>query len=84
MTRLSFTEHPTSVGETYFEHLRMAMGFSLRLIGGGFACLVHAVLPFLFTHTGSSVVDRLHDRMVVSRVRSKTHDQATGSKAARA
>jgi hypothetical protein len=69
MTRWSFTEHPASVGETYLQHLCQAGSFSLRLIGGGIACLVHAILPFLFTRTGSTVIVTLHERMVLSRAK---------------
>jgi hypothetical protein len=35
MARLSFTEHPASVGETYIEHLRSECGFSRSMICGG-------------------------------------------------
>lgn len=62
-----FTEHPASVGETYFEHLCNAASFSIRMLGGGLACLVHAFLPFLFVKTGSAAITELHDRMVVNR-----------------
>ncbi|HZK92184.1 MAG TPA: DUF6356 family protein [Stellaceae bacterium] len=64
MKRLSFTEHPASVGENYLEHLRHAAGFAGNMISGGLACLVHAILPFLFTKTGSGVVATLHTRMI--------------------
>jgi hypothetical protein len=67
MKKLSFTEHPASVGEGYFEHLRHASGFAASMISGGFACLVHAVLPFLFTHTGSGVVASLNTKMITNR-----------------
>lgn len=69
MKRLSFTEHPASVGETYGEHLRAAAGFGAAMLVGGTACLVHALLPFLFTHTGSATVTQLHHRMVINRNR---------------
>jgi hypothetical protein len=65
--RPSFTAHPGSVGESYAQHLRHAAGFGTSMIGGGLACLVHAVLPFLFTHTGSAVVTALNTRMVAGR-----------------
>ena len=64
---LSFTSHPRAVGETYGEHFGVAIGFSAAMIAGGLACAVHAVLPFLFTSTGSQTIRRLHDRMVRSR-----------------
>jgi hypothetical protein len=55
-----FTEHPRSVGETYLEHLSSAGGFGVRMTLGGVACLVHAILPFLFTGTGSRTMRRLN------------------------
>jgi hypothetical protein len=64
-----FTDHPASVGETYGEHLAAAGGFGLRMILGGIACLLHGLLPFLFTRTGSSTIALLHERMVISRRR---------------
>jgi hypothetical protein len=63
MTQNPFTNHPREVGESYFEHLGHAAWFGVRMIGGGIACLVHAVLPFVFTHTGSRTMDRLHSRL---------------------
>ena len=67
-TRL-FTEHPTSVGESYGEHLLTASGFGLRMVLAGLACMVHALLPFLFVKTGSVQISTLHDRMVANRRR---------------
>ena len=64
-----FVEHPRSVGETYFEHLRAASFFGISMVVGGLGCLVHALLPNLFATTGSRTVKRLHERMVVARVR---------------
>jgi putative acetyltransferase len=69
MKPLSFTEHPASVGETYLEHLRQAAGFALSMILGGLAVLVHAVLPFLFTKTGSGIIADLNTRMISGRRR---------------
>lgn len=64
-----FTEHPATVGESYFGHMAMAIGFGLRMLFCGLACLVHAFLPFLFVKTGSNTIARLHDTMVVNRDR---------------
>ncbi|MCC6926545.1 DUF6356 family protein [Novosphingobium sp.] len=64
-----FTEHPASVDETYGEHFVMATGFGLRMILGGFACLIHGILPFLFVRTGSLQIATLHERMVTKRNR---------------
>lgn len=66
MRRL-FTEHPASVGETYFQHLCAASGFAFRMWAGGLACFLHALLPFAFKHTGSDCITDLHDRMITKR-----------------
>ncbi|MGJ3261597.1 MAG: DUF6356 family protein [Salinarimonas sp.] len=67
--RLSFTDHPASVGESYLEHMGVAFSFGGRMLVAGLACLAHGVFPFLFTKTGSRTVVELHDRMVANRVR---------------
>lgn len=64
-----FTEHPSAVGESYLAHLRTAAGFGWEMIAGGIACLVHALLPFLFVRTGSDCICRLHERMHARRRR---------------
>ncbi len=80
--RQLFTEHPATVGETYLEHMRQAFGFSLKMLAGGTACLVHAVLPFLFVRTGSRIIAQLNDRMVVNRrVKPITPPDGTSSSA---
>jgi len=67
MSRLSFTDHPETVGETYGEHLQTASGFGIRLVLAGLACFIHGLLPFLFTTTGSRAIAQLHDRMIMNR-----------------
>ena len=67
LTRL-FNQHPRSVNETYWQHLRHAMSFSLSMLRGGLLCGVHAILPFMFEKSGSKTVKDLHDRMIVNRV----------------
>ena len=58
-----FTRHPKEVGETYGQHFAQASWFGIRMIGGGLACLVHAVFPFLCVRTGSQTMNRLHARL---------------------
>ena len=62
-----FTEHPASVGETYTQHLNHAGYFGFRMVFAGFACLIHAILPFLFEKTGSVAITELHHKMVTHR-----------------
>ena len=59
----SFTRHPETVGETYGQHMGVAFGFGVTLIGAGLACLVHGLLPFAFERTGSDTVRGLHERL---------------------
>jgi hypothetical protein len=63
----AFTDHPASVGETYAEHLRMALGFSMSLCRAALCCGIHAFLPFLFQRTGSRAIEDLHRRMIRQR-----------------
>ena len=59
-----FTEHPDAVGESYFEHMGVALSFAGPLLAAGMAALLHAVLPFLCVTTASGTVKRLHARMM--------------------
>ena len=60
----AFTEHPRSVGESYWQHMGVALSFAGALWLGAAASLIHAVFPFLCTRTGSGIVLRLHARMM--------------------
>ncbi len=62
-----FNEHPESVGETYFEHQRMAMSFAGPLFMAGLACLIHAFVPCLCETTASRTVKTLYARLVTHR-----------------
>lgn len=64
-----FTAHPSTVGETYLQHLHSALKFAVLMLCGALACLVHAVLPFAFTRTGSAMIERLHYMMIAGRAR---------------
>jgi len=70
-----FTEHPASVGETYGQHLHHAGYFGIRMMFAGFACLIHALLPFLFVKTGSLAITELHHKMVTHRSTFATEDK---------
>ena len=61
------TDHPASVGESYAEHFGVATRFGLRMIAGGIGVVLHGVLPFLFTTTGSRTVEALNAEIVAKR-----------------
>jgi len=62
-----FSDHPATVGETYFGHLLSAFSFGLKMIFSGFACLLHGLFPFLCVKTGSETVAELYKSMVQHR-----------------
>jgi hypothetical protein len=67
MLKKLFLDHPASLGESYGEHLREASRFGLAMVGGGLACMVHALVPALFETRGSDTVAQLHDKLVRKR-----------------
>lgn len=58
-----FTAHPATVNETYFCHMRFALGFAFWLGVAALAALVHAVIPALCETTASRILKRLHARI---------------------
>ncbi len=58
-----FLDHPHDVGESYGEHFATAAGFGTRMVVGGLACIVHAVVPALFVRTASDTVKSLYATM---------------------
>lgn len=55
-----FTDHPASVNESYFEHMRASLAIAARLLVAGGACIVHAVVPGLCKTSGSTAILNLH------------------------
>lgn len=62
--RSLFTEHPSSVDESYRQHFGVAFGFSRRLAAASGAALLHAVCPALCTTTASDRVKEMCDEMM--------------------
>lgn len=67
MIRRLFLAHPESVGEGYFEHMRVASRFGLTMIAGGIKAVVHAIFPTLCETSGSETVRILHNSIVEKR-----------------
>ena len=63
----AFTDHPASVGESYFQHLGVAGRFGWRLTRGGIGCMIHGLLPFICKTSGSDTVRELHAELVAKR-----------------
>lgn len=62
-----FTKHPAEVGETYLQHMRVALGFSVTFAWLAFVALVHAFFPFAFITTASDKVIYLYKKMTKRR-----------------
>ena len=58
-----FLEHPRSLGMSWAGHGIGAVAISVRLIGAGVACLVHAVVPGFFTQTAGKTIDGMYRHM---------------------
>jgi hypothetical protein len=52
-------DHLVQVGESYFQHMRFAATVGRLLVGAGIACLLHAILPGLFTDKASRTIRHL-------------------------
>ena len=62
-----FVEHPRSVGQTYWQHMRTALYFSCSLAAATLCVAVHAFAPGFFRRTASGIVSNLHRRMTAER-----------------
>ena len=78
-----FTAHPTSVNETYREHLAFALRFGIKIAVGGLAAMLHAVFPFLFVRTAGKLCDELQEMRKNSPGRKKAADALAGRTPAR-
>lgn len=58
-----FTEHPASVGETYFQHFNYALSVGIVLFGLVIILIIHAFFPFLFKNTVSEWLSIIVDLM---------------------
>lgn len=58
-----FTKHPHSVNETYVEHMKIALKYGIKMVLGGIACMIHAIFPFLFETTATSVAQEVVDHV---------------------
>lgn len=42
-----FTDHPNSVGETYFQHFKTVIKVTLKLQAAVYIQILHAIFPFI-------------------------------------
>jgi hypothetical protein len=63
LTGRLFVDHPRSLGMTWAAHGIGAVAIGARLLGAGLACLVHAVVPGVFTQTAGKTVSDMYGHM---------------------
>ena len=51
-----FTDHPRSLGLSWFEHGTGALKIGFKLIGAGCAALIHGIVPGVLTDTAGRTV----------------------------
>ena len=58
-----FLQHPRSLDENFYQHMKCALRFAFALFVAGSAVLVHALIPCLFQKTASNIITKLHERL---------------------
>ena len=58
-----FRDHPRSLGMSWVSHGVGAVAIGAKMIVAGAACIVHAIIPGLFTETAGRTVVGLHEQM---------------------
>ncbi|SEW39030.1 hypothetical protein SAMN04488515_2544 [Cognatiyoonia koreensis] len=59
-----FLDHPATVNESYFGHMRFAFAFAFWLFVAACAAFIHALIPALCETTASRILTRLHNRIM--------------------
>lgn len=59
-----FLDHPRSLGMSWVGHGVGALAIGARLVGAGCACVIHAVIPGLFTQTAGKTITDMHAHMM--------------------
>lgn len=58
-----FLDHPRSLGMSWAGHAIGALGIGAQLVVAGLACLVHAIVPGVFTETAGRTVTDMYGHM---------------------
>jgi len=64
MAHRLFLAHPRSLGMSWVGHGVGAAAIGARLVGAGCACMVHAVVPGLFTQTAGRTISGMYEHMM--------------------
>lgn len=56
-----FKTHLDFAGQTYFEHFKDAIKYSYKSLKASFYFFIHALIPDVFTQSGSNCIHNLND-----------------------
>ena len=71
-----FTEHPSSLNESYSEHFLCAFTYGVRIVFSGFACLIHSVFPFLFKTAASDLANEIVNDVTFRKQPTSVHPES--------
>jgi len=54
-----FTKHPKETGDSYLQHLLMALKYSFTLFLLFLTTFIHSIFPFIFKNTTSSKIIKM-------------------------
>ena len=58
-----YTKHPKEVGETYFQHLWIALKYSFKLLLLFVITFIHSIFPFIFKTTVSAKIIEMAEEL---------------------
>jgi hypothetical protein len=58
-----FTKHPKEVGETYFQHLWVALKYSFKLLLLFIIAFIHSFFPFIFKENTSNKIIEMAEEL---------------------
>lgn len=77
------TQHLHDANESYFEHLAFTIKFAATLIVIAVIAVTHGLMPFLFTHTASTMLCKLMDEAKARKAQcEKSSEERHGDKTA--
>ncbi|KIE51754.1 MAG: DUF6356 family protein [Acidimicrobiales bacterium] len=60
-----FSDHPSTVGESWSEHALRALKISCSMAAASAAAIIHAIFPFVFKTTASETIKRLNKEIEI-------------------
>ena len=58
-----FLKHPREKNMTYLEHFTHAIKYSGKLLYGSAVLFVHAIIPYYFEKTGSTIIREINEEL---------------------